>query len=130
MPTQRIDLDVDLYADFTATPLVQAGGQYVDFTGCSAELDVRLEPTDTTTPLLSISTTPSSQGSIVLGTPLTGTPPQGGVQIKFARAQMVATFPTTGELLPYTCMVTWSDGTKSAVFGGYVRVNLGSAHTP
>lgn len=129
MPQQRIDLPVDLYADYTATVLVQAGGQPVDFTGCSAVLMVREEPTDTGTPLLSVSTTPSSQGSIVLGTPTTGSPPLGGVQIEFTAAATAA-LPTTGEPLSYTCLVTWSNGKPAAAFGGYVRPQLGSAHTP
>lgn len=121
------DLYVDQYADFTYSfPPWSPGGTLADFTGATASLMVRANPGDLS-PLVSISTTASSQGSVVLGLPNAGAGavPQGVVQVNVASSQtaLLAT-----PLARYDLFVVWPNGQKQLFATGRVYVAPGNDH--
>ncbi len=121
-----VDLFVDQYADFTFLYDVWlAGGTAVDFTGCTASLVARTHPSDPT-PAVSISTTPSTDGSVVLG-PVTlgptGSVPAGCVQVNIANARTAKFGPAP---MRYDLLITFSNGEKFEFATGQIRAKAGS----
>jgi len=132
MPSIQFDLYVDAYADFAECPIWYAGGvtfaasSPVSFTGCSAELEIWA--TGAQSPFLTISTTPSGSGSIVLGpaTGSTGTVPEGGIQINLSRSVTGTFAPKTQ--YQYALTVTFPGGFVQQVADGNVYVNPLGVH--
>lgn len=121
------DLLIDQYADFSQTFIWVAGGVPVNYTGSQARMMIRLTPTDVV-PLVSISTTPNAQGSIVLGP--TAMIPAGGVQININKTTTAA----LGAAIPagikgiFDLLVDFSTGLTTDLAGGNVQVHDGATH--
>jgi hypothetical protein len=103
--TKRARIAIAQFADCQKTWNWISGGVPVDFAGCTAVFDLRSAPSDVA-PLISLSTTPSDSGSIVLGTADDGN--AGLVQLNFSKAatsgllvsmghgDLLVTFPYVG----------------------------------
>lgn len=82
---RRTRIRIPQYADKTWVWNWIAGGVPVDFTGCTAVFALRVTPSDAS-PLLQISTTPTANGQLVLGT-ASGSPLAAGlVQLTLKKA--------------------------------------------
>lgn len=132
MPIFSIDLNVDQYADYTQLLVWTAGGAAVDFTGATATMMARVTPSDVT-PLVSLSTTISSQGAIFLGAPdgstrdaLNAPVPAGGIELWIAKAQLGAML--TAPLSRFDVLVTWANSEVQDVWSGYLRLRFGNNH--
>jgi hypothetical protein len=113
-----IDLHPDADADCSILfPVWNAGDAAVDFTGATAALSARLQPDDPAL-VLSLSTSPTADGSIVLG-PVTGGPtgtvPAGVVQVNISRARGLL---LKGVLGVYALVLTWSTGQTTLFASG------------
>jgi hypothetical protein len=101
------EIDLSTVADYVPDPWWWfADGVGVDFTACTARLSLRVVPTDPA-PLIAISTTPSSSGSIVLGTPLGGN--AGLVQILISKTALA---PLVVPVLHGELVITFADGSE------------------
>lgn len=121
------DLLIDQYADFSTVFIWSAGGVPVNYAGASARMMIRLTPTDLS-PLVSISITPNSQGSIVLGPG--GPIPAGGVQININRtttAMLGAAVPS-GTKAIFDLLIDWQNGMTTDLAGGNVQLHPGATH--
>jgi hypothetical protein len=122
-PPFETEIDLSTVADFTPDPWWWfADGVGVDFTGCTAELALRVSPTDLA-PLLVISTTATSSGLIVLGT-LAGEN-LGLVLVAINHSALAGVvYPVAhGELL-----ITMSDGSVVEFLRVTARIRQGSTY--
>jgi hypothetical protein len=133
MPIQSYDLAIDQYADFTVSPvysLVATAGSTpvpVNLTGYTARLMIRVNPTDAV-PIVSISTTPNAQGSIVLQPIIGGVAQAGMIQVNINNAT-TATMPTgLSAPMSYDLDLTTPLATVIDFMAGYVRVKAGNTH--
>ena len=131
MPTQSYDLAIDQYADFQAAPtysLVANVGSTpvpVNLAGFTAKMMIRVTPTDVS-PVVSISTTPNSQGSIVLQPTIGGVVQTGMIQVNINNATTAVMTP--GIVMSYDLDLTDTAGKVTDFMAGYVRVKAGNAH--
>ena len=131
MPIQSLDLAFDQYADFQIAPVyslvanVGATPIPVNLAGFTARLMIRLNPTDAVT-LVSISTTPNTQGSIVLQPTIGGVVQVGMIQVNINNAT-TATLPSN-VVMGYDLDLTDTLGKVSDFMAGYARVKAGNTH--
>lgn len=127
MPLLYADIALDQYADAALTPwLWQTGpvnGVYtpVDLTGCSARMMIRVSDTDTT-PIVSLTTTPNAQGSIVLG----GT--AGTIAVTINKAVFTQATPLTSGKYRWSLFIDFPNGTSTPVLEGNVYVGSNPTH--
>jgi hypothetical protein len=121
MPIENIDLEIDQYADFVITYffLASGGSLPVNLTGYTAQLMIRNTPTDAT-PIVSISTTPNAQGSIVLG----GAAGSVAVSINHATTATLV----GNSLMGHDILLTAPGGQVISFLHGRVFVTAGNAH--
>ena len=131
MPTQSFDLAIDQYADFQIAPTyslvanVGATPIPVNLSGFSATLMIRVTPTDAA-PVVSISTTPNGQGSIVLQPVIGGVTQTGMIQVKINNATTATLTPNI--VMGYDLTLTDPLGVVTDFMAGYVRVKAGNTH--
>ena len=131
MPIQSVDLAIDQYADFQVAPVyslvASVGGTPtpVNLAGFTAKLMIRLSPTDAA-PLVSVSTTPNAQGSIVLQPTIGGVVQTGMIQVNVNNAT-TATLPSN-VVMGYDLELTDTLGKVTDFMAVYVRVKAGNAH--
>lgn len=123
------DLQLDAICDESLTfTWYQDGAIYVDgvvtgtptdLTGAAARLMIRNLPTDAT-PLVSISTTSTSSGGIVLGGPA------GTVEITITKAALSAL--EAGDQANYDLLIDWSNGTTTKLLSGAAYVGATYTH--
>lgn len=120
------DLEVDQYTAFVFQyEEWDAGGNPVVFAGATATLKARVDPSDAA-PILSISTTPTADGVIVLG-PVTngpyGTVPPGVVQVNISAARTAQfTFPVAN----YDLFITFAGFDPEEFATGRILVKPGN----
>ena len=121
MPVAFVNLVLDQYADFSQTYYWIAGGVPVNLSGATARFMARQNPSDVS-PLLSLTTTPSSNGSIVLGG-IAGT-----VALTIAKVATTSLIPAVGTVPNYDLLIDWPGGTTTDLLSGQVLVKSGNTH--
>lgn len=131
MSLLNVDLFADQYADYVHLfPVWLAGGVPTDFTGATARMMVRVNPTDATAPLVSITTTLSAQGQVQLGPVSGGTygdVPAGAVLVAIAKAQLGVAFNAATALF-YNLFIDWPNGTTTPFASGRFLLSLSTVH--
>lgn len=127
----QLDLRPSQYADYSFIfPVWLAGGIPVDFTGASAVMHWRANPTDTS-PLVSIASgAGSSSGVIVCGPSLggyTGDVPAGALQVNVSHTVLGASWNGI-PLGYYNVLITWSNQQVTDYASGRVLMELGATH--
>ena len=131
MPIQSFDLAIDQYADFQVSPvysLVETIGSTpvpVNLSGFTARLMIRSNPSDVS-PLVSISTTPNAQGSIVLQPVIGGVLQTGMIQVNINNAT-TATLPAN-VVMGYDLELAAPGGAVTDFMAGYATVKAGTTH--
>ncbi len=122
MPILTYDIRIDQFSDL-ASPVfaVTAAGAAINWNGATARMMIRVQPTDAV-PLVSITTTPSASGGIVLGT-ISNVP--GALQFTIKKA---ITGGLTITKAGYDLFVDWTDGTSTELLFGNVFVNPANTH--
>lgn len=115
MSQANIDLVLDVGCDFSSTIyIVDGSGTPINWYGCSATMMIRASATSPTA-LISISTTASASGSIVLD--VSGG--SGAVQINIARTAITTAVGAIGTGV-YELDVTDTSGAVTSILKGYV----------
>ena len=114
----QLDTYCDTFVQFTWT----AGGEPVDFTGAVARMMIRDLPADAS-PLISISTTANSSGSIALGGKA------GTIGVSITKAATSGVNPTNTTLLAqYDLLIDWSNGTTTKFATGSAYIGPTDTH--
>lgn len=114
----QLDTYCDSFVQFTWT----AGGAPVNFTGAAARLMIRNQPTDAA-PLISISTTPNTSGSIALGGSA------GTIGVTVTKLATSTVNPTNTTLLAqYDLLIDWANGTTTKFASGTAYIGPTDTH--